>query len=207
MLLFVDTETTGKLDFKLPLLHPSQPRLVQLGAQLVDDTDEETSGQRVVRSLDVIVRPDGWTISKEVSKIHGITHEQALAFGRPMEEVLSTLVGFLTDADEGAGKGRFIAHNIKFDSSVLLSEFGRADNTDAMHVFNLLRPFCTMQSLTQRMKLPGKFGKYKWPKLDEAYQFCFGTAVPGREEHHGAMVDLLACKDIFFHGRSQEWWR
>jgi DNA polymerase III epsilon subunit-like protein len=74
---------------------------------------------------------------------------------------------------------------------------------------NLLRPFCTMRALTPRIRLPsprGRAGEYKWPKLDEAYQFLFERPVPGREDRHDAMADVLACKDVFEEGRRREWW-
>jgi hypothetical protein len=76
--LVFDTETTGLPLFEQPSDHPDQPHLVQLGALLVDlDT------RRELASVDLIVRPDGWVIGEEVSKIHGITHELAMDVGVP----------------------------------------------------------------------------------------------------------------------------
>ncbi|WP_182340872.1 hypothetical protein [Comamonas koreensis] len=57
-----DTETTGLPLFKEPSEHPDQPHIVQLGAILVDLNTRTT-----IASMDVIIRPDGWTIPDEVA--------------------------------------------------------------------------------------------------------------------------------------------
>lgn len=203
MLLFCDTETTGKLDFKLDLLHPSQPRLVQLAAWL-GRWDEDTQSVSHVESMNCIVQPDGWRIPEEATRIHGISTERAHAFGLPLHEVLDRFASLIEQADESMAIGRFIAHNTAFDIRVMLGEMARSGRDPVG--LNMLRPFCTMQSLTARMKLPGKFrGSFKWPTLDEAYNFCFQRPIADRDTHE-AMVDLLACKDIYEHGRREGWW-
>jgi hypothetical protein len=58
MLLFVDTETSGLIDFAQPTDHPSQPHIVQLAALLCDD-DEDCTVRETYQS---IIRPDGWEI-------------------------------------------------------------------------------------------------------------------------------------------------
>ena len=63
--LVYDFETSGLPLFSEPSDHPNQPHVVQVGAQLVNmDT------RIVVQSLDVIVRPVGWTIPDEVAQVH-----------------------------------------------------------------------------------------------------------------------------------------
>lgn len=54
-----DTETTGLPLFKEPSDHPGQPRVTQLAAELFDDATGAT-----IASMDVIIRPDGWTIRR-----------------------------------------------------------------------------------------------------------------------------------------------
>ena len=75
-ILFYDTETTGLPDFKAPSEAPHQPHIVQLAALLVDPDSRQT-----IASMDVIVRPAGWTIPGEVAAVHGITTERAEAVG------------------------------------------------------------------------------------------------------------------------------
>jgi DNA polymerase-3 subunit epsilon len=61
--IFYDTETTGLPLFKEPSEHPDQPHIVQLAGCLVDlDT------RKTIASMDVIVKPDGWTISHGLSR-------------------------------------------------------------------------------------------------------------------------------------------
>jgi DNA polymerase-3 subunit epsilon len=209
MMLFIDTETTGKIEFKLPLTHPSQPRLVQLAAYLAEDSPDTGERCRHVASINEIVRPDGWTIPAEAERVHGISTERARSLGLPLDEVMARLAALVSRADASMLDGRFIAHNVAFDMRVLLSEYARIGREDLAMNLNSLRPFCTMQSLTARMRLPSKWGgrnSYKWPTLDEAYRFCFAREIVDRETH-SAMVDLMACRDIFNHGREQEWWR
>jgi NAD(P)-dependent dehydrogenase (short-subunit alcohol dehydrogenase family) len=60
--LFYDTETSGLPMFGQPSEHPDQPHVVQLGACLVDLDPWQT-----LATLDVMVRPEGWTIPDEVA--------------------------------------------------------------------------------------------------------------------------------------------
>lgn len=200
MLLFLDTETTDKMDFNLPVEHPSQPRLVQIAAQLVDPTTHE-----VVSTLNSIIRPDGWRSSEGAQRVHRITHEYALAFGIPLADVLAQMWELIARANQ-LGQGRLIAHNIQFDNRMMLRE-AAATGSDVTALAQL-RPFCTMRSLTLRMKLKGRWpGKYKWPTLDEAFRYCFPQKEIDAETRHSAMTDLLACKDVFMYGRKEGWWQ
>lgn len=204
MLLFIDTETTGLVNFKLPLLHPEQPRLVQIAALLYELHED---GYSKVASLDAIIRPEGWAIddNSRATAVHKITQERALAFGEPLHQVIDRLWSLVEQADERLGLGRLIAHNISFDTRMALAEASRC-NRDVT-LLGLLRPFCTMQALTQRIRLPGRYpGTFKWPNLDEAYKFCFPNDTISTLTRHTAMTDLLACKDIFFHGVAEGWW-
>jgi DNA polymerase III epsilon subunit-like protein len=44
-------------------------------------------------------------------------------------------------------------------------------------------------------KLPGKYGRYKWPKLAELHQVLFGEPFAGA---HGALADARACMRCYF---------
>jgi DNA polymerase-3 subunit epsilon len=200
MLLFIDTETTGKVDFKQPWDHPSQPHLVQLGALLLRGNGTQE------RELNCIIRPTGYTIPPEATAIHGITTERALAFGVPLDHAMAKLQGMIIDADDtGTGNGKIIAHNLQFDTHIVLAALALC--SIPLAPFGLLRPFCTMRALTDRMKLPGNFSKYKWPTLDEAWHFMHPDAPPPPpESRHTAMGDVLMCRDIYFAGLERGWW-
>jgi DNA polymerase III epsilon subunit-like protein len=85
--LFYDTETTGLPLFKAPSEHPDQPHIVQLAACLVDLDTRNT-----IASMDVVVRPRGWTIPDDVAAIHGITTAHALDVGIPEEMAIDMLM-------------------------------------------------------------------------------------------------------------------
>jgi len=208
MHLFIDTETSGLPDFRAPPDAPHQPHIVSLAAWLGEEDAIAPSGTlRHVASLNCTVRPDGWHIDPKAEAIHKITEEYARAFGEPLTDVLIRFTNLLTSAFETSSDSLLIAHNFSFDHRMLLRDMAYARRDPV--ILNILRPFCTMRALTPRMRLPsprGRTGEYKWPKLDEAYQFLFERPVPGRENRHDAMADVLGCKDVFEEGRRREWW-
>lgn len=206
--LFIDTETSGLPDFKLPIDHPSQPHLVSIAAWQ-GSWDDATQSIIHFASLNAVIRPDGWTSHPRALAVHRITDEYARAFGEPLNEVLARLFTLVTATDDGSNGGQLIAHNHSFDHRMILRACAEA-HVDSSPL-GLLRPFCTMRALTDRIRLPPRPGappgSYKWPTLDESYQFIFNRPVPSRENGHEAMVDLLGCKDIFEEGKRREWWR
>lgn len=210
MHLFVDTETSSLPDFKLPPDHPSQPHIVSLAAWL-GDWWGEINEMRHVASVNVIIKPDGYTFDPRAVAVHKITEERAAAFGEPADVALTRLHALIEQA-LASDDALIVAHNFSFDHRMLLREMAHVGmSTEAL---GQLRPFCTMRALTPRMKLPHARGNrfpgtdnYKWPRLDEAYAFMFdGAPVPGREDKHDAMSDTLACKDIYVEGLLREWW-
>lgn len=62
-----------------------------------------------------IIKPNGWTISEETTKIHGITNEMANEKGVEFEKVIDE---FLLDAEKAP---LVCAHNIYFDTSMIKS--------------------------------------------------------------------------------------
>lgn len=180
MILFFDTETTGKASFKRPFDHPCQPHIVQLGALLTEDDGTERG------VLDAIIKPDGWTIPKEASDVHGITDEIAERCGIPLISAMSVFSNLLRRAEV------LVAHNLAFDNLIVSAAFQRIGKES---VLKEIKKFCTMQATTPICKLPGSYGDFKWPKLTEAHFHFFGTHVEGA---HDAMTDVRACKRIFF---------
>lgn len=178
MKLFFDTETTGKCNFKRGPSDPSQPRIVQLAALLCDDAGREDN------FLNVIIKPEGWSIPQEAAGIHGITTERALADGITMADALERFAELIAETDI------VIAHNVDFDALVVSSEFIRDGGRFSLPS----KRFCTMKATTHICKLPGMHG-YKWPKLSEAYRHFFGVDLEGA---HDALSDVRACARIYF---------
>lgn len=206
MHLFFDVETTGMIDWKAQILSPRQPRIVQLAA-ILDDPDGKT-----VATLDAIVDPmtSNWSenvldalINSDVSRIHGISYDIARAKGRPLMDIMTEFVALINDnINTDELPSTLVAHNIAFDSRMMMAELSHADLPPS--IINAMRPFCTMEALTPIMKLPGKYGKFKWPKLLEAHMYCFGTGILGA---HTAIADTSACRAIYYHGREMRWWK
>lgn len=195
--LIYDTETTGLPDFKAPSEAAHQPHIVQLAACLVDlDTRKEIS------SMDVIIRPNGWTIPDEVAAIHGITTAHAEAVGIEEKTALDMFMALWA----GPGRTR-IAHNEQFDARILriaLKRFfdtpdevlpisdtwkeGRAECTA-----KLATPICQIPP-TEKMVKAG-LNKFKTANLREAYRHFMGCDF---ENAHSAMADVRACMTVFF---------
>ena len=189
-ILFYDTETTGLPDFKAPSEAAHQPHIVQLAALLVDPHSRET-----IASMDVIVRPLGWTIPDDVAAVHGITTERATAVG--VSE--SIALGLLLDLWGCAGVR--VAHNEQFDARIIRIAQHRFDCGDldawkgapAECTARLTTPICNIPpSSAQQAKTSFK---RKTPTLGEAYRHFFGRELEGA---HSAMADAQACRDIYF---------
>ena len=177
MTLIFDTETSGKANFRLPFSHPSQPHLVQLGAQLLD------SDLKVRHQIDFIVKPENFVIPAEAANVHGISQELASDVGFPLKFVLAAFAELFHKAAVR------VAHNIAFDDLVILAARQRSGASfQANH-----KRFCTMEAMTPILNLPGPYGP-KWPKLCEAYKHCAGQPLEGA---HDALTDVKACAEIY----------
>lgn len=187
MILFFDTETTGKADFRAAPDAPHQPRLVQFAGLLTDDEGKEVSHVRLT------VRPEGFEIPEEASGIHGITTAIARAIGVDCGAVRNIFRAWWQCSSMVVG------HNVEFDLFIMDGEFARASG--AKKAWGDPRAtFCTMRRMTPVCKLPGKYGDFKWPKLQEAYKHAFGSDFEGA---HDAMADVRACAKIYFWLQNQ----
>jgi DNA polymerase III subunit epsilon len=183
LVLFFDTETTGKLDFKAPATAKHQPHLVQLAAMMVDWINGKVIGE-----LNCIIEPDGWVVTDDVAKIHGITTTQAKRCGIPLLSALSVFSQFCKQAK------KLVAYNIDFDSPVMEAAYARVEKP---HRMDRLEKICAMKAATPLVKLPKPAGwksapgdEFKWPKLSEAYAHFFdGATFDGA---HNAMNDVVA---------------
>lgn len=181
MKLFFDTETTGvPRNYKAPATDTRNwPRMVQLAWLLTDGAGKQLS------QGEFIIKPDGFTIPVEASKIHGITQERALVEGVELRRAVDAILADLARASV------LIAHNVQFDEKILGAELIRLGLPN--HVETKPRR-CTMQSATDYCALPGPYG-YKWPKLQELHQKLFAESFDGA---HDALVDVKACARCYF---------
>jgi len=199
--IFYDTETTGLPDFKAPSDAKQQPHIVQLAAAMVD-LDE----RKVIQSIDMIIRPDDWVIPKEVSDIHGITHELAMETGVSEEEAINTFLALIEKPESKPLQPVFhkrIAHNCSFDDRIMRTAFKRyLDDDNFCDRFKVAPSFCTMKAALNIVKAPptekmirAGFNKFKNPSLSECVKHFFDKPLDGA---HNAMVDVQACIDVYF---------
>ena len=181
MYLFFDTETTGlPKSWKAPVTNLSNwPRLVQLAYLFYDDSGNEIS------SGNFIIKPEGFTIPANVSKIHRITTEKAMMEGQQIVFVLQQFDKLIQQADY------LVAHNMSFDEKIVGAEFLRNGMPNSL---SDKRKICTMERTTNFCAINGPYG-YKWPTLSELHYKLFRTGI---EEAHDAAVDIKATAKCFW---------
>lgn len=187
MNLFFDSETSGFYDNTKSLDDPKQGRLMELACVLAT-----AQGEIVDEYYTLIKPPPGIVLSEGAFKAHGISLERAEAEGVPLDEALGRFSKFCNSADEGLGLGRLIAHNLRFDMGIMLSEYKRIPLENPY--LGLLQPFCTMLALTDIIKIPGKYGRNKWPSLMESYRYFFDADFTGA---HSALGDTQALFRLY----------
>ena len=177
-----DTETTGVPDPELPLLHPEQPRIVQIAAILFDDE------RREIEVLDTLIRPDGWVVDFDSESVHGWTTEDCAFIGVPIADALSELRRLVVKADGGR-----VAHAVWFDDAMIAIEEAFA-GTRVLH--DLPEPHCTMQLSAPIVGIPFSGGGFKLPSLEQAVRGVLGRR-PDPDSLHNAYTDSEWCRDVF----------
>ena len=186
-IVFFDTETTGvPLNYKAPSSDTNNwPRLVQLAWIL---TDEESNR---IHTGNLIVKPDGFVIPADATKVHGITTQRAKEEGVSLAEAIEQ---FKADLDVAT---YIVGHNIDFDKKIVGAEMIRLGMKDELEK---KKSCCTMQSSIDFCKIPGKYG-YKYPKLQELYKKLFGNEF---DDAHNAMSDIEATEKCFWELRKRK---
>ena len=181
MYLFFDTETTGlPRNWKAPVSDLNNwPRLVQLAWLHYDNDGNKIGGNNF------IIKPVGFTIPSDASRVHGISTEKAMSEGVALQDVLNEFQTFISKSNY------LVAHNISFDEKIVGAEFLRNKMINSIPKMNKI---CTMEKSTNYCKLNGPYG-YKWPKLSELHFKLFGT---GFAEAHNAAVDINATAKCFW---------
>lgn len=181
MYLIIDTETTGlPKNWKASVRNlDNWPRLVQIAWIQYDKSGT------IITACDYLIKPDGFTIPKAASKIHGITTEKALADGRPIIDVLDEFERIVNDSYW------LIAHNISFDEKVIGAEFLRIEKKN---ILGKKPKLCTKEESTDYCAIPGPYG-YKWPTLSDLHLSLFGTPIT---DGHTALEDAKICAKCFF---------
>jgi DNA polymerase-3 subunit epsilon len=184
-----DTETTGLPLFHEPSEDPRQPHIVQLACAVVD-----VDSWKTLASLNLISKPNGWTIPDEVAAIHGITTEHATKVGIAEDVILELFLAL--------GSGRtHVAHNSSFDERIVRIALKRFYGDSTADAFKERKFECTQALSTPILKLPPTpkmlaAGRkhHKSANLGEAFAFFTGRDLVGA---HDALVDVQACVEVY----------
>lgn len=173
MQLFFDTETTG--------LSSQRDHLVQIAWLLTDRSSN------IILEECYVIRPDGYSIPRAATNIHGITTATACEIGRPLAEVLQQF------SDAAAKASIVIAHNLSFDMGILRHDYKVACLPFPLHGKTQI---CTMRLSTTWCRLPKLNGSpgFKWPTLAELHYRLFGEGFDGA---HDALEDVRACQRCY----------
>jgi len=169
--MFLDTETTG---------FGSDARVVQIAWLMADPDGHE------LKSDNYVIKPVGFEIPEEATKIHGITTQEAMDGGEDLEPVM---LKFLNDL---ARCNLLIGHNISFDIRMVTYEFARIG---AIYNFEMIQKVCTMNKSTDYCALPSERKYYKKPKLQELHMKLFGEEF---KDAHDALGDVRATAKCYW---------
>jgi DNA polymerase III epsilon subunit-like protein len=178
--LIYDTETNGLPFFKQPHSYEGQPYITQLAAGVFDKEG------KMIDSMNVYIKPTGWTIPAIITEKTGITLEICEEQGVPIKDALDCFIAMVDQVNLS------VAWNEPFDN--LLTE--AAAHRDARpRIWPGRKTFDLMKPCTNICRLPGRFG-FKWPKLTEAHKHFFNEELTGA---HDALVDIKGTARIFVH--------
>ena len=175
--LFIDTETTGlpKENNLSPMEINKWPRLVSVAYILCDERE-------VIEKHYFIIKPKGFIIPPESTKIHGITTAEAISKGCVISDVLESIKLVIDNSTF------IVGHNVTFDINILNAEFYRYNKTLPLS----LKPYyCTMRLSKDICGLPNN----KYPTLEELYNILKGESI---ENAHNAMADTEAAMECFW---------
>lgn len=187
-IMFLDTETTGlpiTLGFDRYYSYKeldkyTNSRIVEVAYVITDDTCN------FIKEFQTLIKPQDYTINN--SNIHGITNEQALNEGIPIQEFIKFFKNDLLDID------LIVAHNLNFDIQILLTELFRQQEGDVINKIIKTNKKCTMK-LGKRLNIVPEKG-WKYPKLQELYDKFFPSEE--RVQNHRALDDTMMCMKCYF---------
>lgn len=182
MFLIFDTETTGFAHYSKPAGDSAQPHMIQFAAALYDPATNS-----VIQKAEYLIRTvDGSPVPTKASGVHGITTEILERDGVPAHMMYEPLAAIFERASQ------VVAFNVKFDSLVLrafCAKLGRPDLLAGKSIH------CAMLEMKDVLRMPGKFGDFKWPSLAESYAFVTGGEEI--ENAHDALADVEATVVVY----------
>lgn len=169
-----DTETTG-LPMTRQTATPENVHLFDMCRIVSLAFVTYSTKGRELGSYHAVVYPDTFAVT--ATEIHGITHEHAVAHGRPFADVYADLVKASKDCI-------LVAHNSPFDQNALMSECYRRGLS--VEPFAATQFVCTLDMVRRWYLKP--------MKLVEIYRTLTGREL---ENAHNALADARACGEVY----------
>lgn len=186
--LVFDVETNDMPNFSLRADHPSNARIIQIGAALLD------AELNIIDTMNELIRPEGWTIAPGAFRAHGISLERCHSCGSWISDVVER---FDALEDRITPSGTLVAYNVRFDAKLIRGERRRLSLPDrwaAVRSFDPMRaatPICALPP-TEAMIRSGRNWN-KSPKLSEAFEILTGRKM---ESAHDAFSDVKATIEV-----------
>ena len=185
MYIFFDTETNG-----LPKNYNAQstdvnnwPQIIQIAWAMYDENE------KIVREENYLIDvPFDFEMNEKAQEIHGFSKDTITKYGICIESAMKRF------AQACSQSSIIIAHNMNFDSNIVLCEMERLELKNEMITFENVVKFCTMEESKEFVGIKNSFG-YKWPKLQELHEKLFNE---GFDNAHDAMVDIRATAKCYF---------
>jgi DNA polymerase-3 subunit alpha len=182
--LIFDVETTGLPSKRNPIPYDfdkfEQARMIEIAYIIVNNDNG-----KILKEYTALIKHDTY-ITVDNSDIHGITTENLLMEGVPINNVLNDFSKDLETVDT------IVAHNLNFDINILLSELYRKYNHHkyCIGMIYTKNSYCTMLNGQKYLN------ESKWPKLTYLY-----SKIVGKDwtQTHRALDDTKKCYACYMH--------
>ena len=179
-LLIFDTECSGLIPKTSGNDLKNLPHIVQLSWIMYNTKTKSYVENDFILKIPILVPEDS-------TKIHGITNDIS-DNGYDFSEIVDMFLNDIKKCD------MLVAHNIQYDLNMLEIELSRINRWGDIDLLFSKDIFDTMKQSVNVLKLPGKYGKYKFPRLSEVYIHFFGEMF---ENAHNAMGDIRATLKVY----------
>ena len=180
--LFFDTETSGFYSKNLASNDPKQAWTMQLGVML--STKDE-----VFAEMSLLIQSNGRTCNPHAQAVHGISVESCDLAGFSEAYVAQLFKDLVFRSN------LLVCHNYNFDINMVCAMIENNISVSDASLLRNLPYYCTMLNSTELCHLPGRYGKPKWPKLQELHKFLFGEEFTGA---HSALDDVRATRRCYY---------
>ena len=181
LILVFDTETNNLIN--KPALTHDEFYIVQLSWIVYNTKTTQKSENDIILKIPLPITN---------SHIHGITNSMS-QLGYPFEEIIDIFMDDVQTSD------LIVGHNLQYDLNALEIELDRYHLYDYIDMLYNKKHYDTMLSSVNLLKIPGKYGRYKYPKLCELYQHFYGCHF---ENQHNSLYDVRATLDCFVYLQS-----